>query len=55
MYRAARIAFASLVLLSFFGLAGSAPLSAQNGNGMKTLSLDMYMEWERVSNFFFYD
>ena len=50
MHRAARFALASLVLLSFFGLAGSAPLSAQNGDGMKTLSLDMYMDWERVSN-----
>ncbi|WP_420632536.1 S9 family peptidase [Candidatus Palauibacter sp.] len=47
MYRAARFASASLLLVLFVGVA---PLSAQNGDGPKTLSLDMYMDWERVSN-----
>ena len=47
MYRAARFASASLLLLLFVGLV---PVSAQNGDGMKSLSLDMYMDWERVSN-----
>ena len=47
MSRAVRFASASLLLVLF---VGAAPLSAQNGNGLKTLSLDMYMDWERVSN-----
>ena len=46
MQRAARFVSAILVLALSVGLA---PLAAQNGDGSTTLTLDMYMDWERVS------
>ncbi|MFV1987385.1 MAG: prolyl oligopeptidase family serine peptidase [Gemmatimonadota bacterium] len=46
MSRVTRFVSASL-LLGFF--VGSAPAAAQNG-AANTLGLDMYMDWERVSN-----
>ena len=46
MQHAARFVSAILVLALSVGLA---PLAAQNGDGSKTLTLDMFMDWERVS------